>query len=56
MAFLRCGVTNKLDNGERFSFIKQVNDPYITLNLLVEIRALTKGLNAEFTVMLGNLI
>ncbi len=29
--------------GARFSFIRQVNDPFISLNLLVEIRVLTKG-------------
>ncbi len=45
MAFSRCGVTNKLYMGVRFSFIRQVNDTFIPLNLLVEIRVSTKGVN-----------
>ncbi len=31
--------------GARFSFIRQVNDTFIPLNLLVEIRVSTKGVN-----------
>ncbi len=51
MVCSRWGATNKLYMSVRFSFIKQTNDFFIPLTLLVGIRVITEGVNAEFTVI-----
>ncbi len=60
VACSRCGRTKALYRGAKISFVRHVNNRVMKYNiplaLLVAVRTLAEGVNAEFTVMPRSLI